>query len=73
MLKSSCGVAIVVMHGCWWGVCLDGDGVGEHADGDGVWDLKDGSGFGLFGLEEICFAVSEDPVSIWITCLKEEV
>lgn len=39
----------------------------------GIWDLKDGSEFGLLGLEEACFAVSEDPVSIWTTCLKEDV
>ena len=38
----------------------------------GIWDLKDGSGFGLFGLEEAYFAISEDPVSIWNICLKEE-
>lgn len=39
----------------------------------GIWDLKDGSEFGLLGFAEACFAVSEDPVSIWTTCLKEEV
>lgn len=41
----------------------------------GIWVLGDGSDTGLEaeGVEEACLAVSDDPVSIWTTCLKEEV
>ena len=41
----------------------------------GIWVLDGGSGTELLLLldRDACFAVSEDPVSIWTTCLKEEV
>lgn len=37
----------------------------------GMWVLLCGSGQVLAGFEEACLAVSEEPVSIWTTCLKE--
>ena len=39
----------------------------------GMWVLEGGSMVDavVVGFEEACLAVSEDPVSIWTTCLKE--